>query len=161
MSFGFKKQRRQYGDGGEDVSQQQGFRRNYHGDRGDRGGPGAWKASRGDTYGNKIKRKWQEELSTEFVMVTSPNKPRSYTVSIAVPASILVETCIKDSLRTYVVGQIARAANIYSIDEIVVFDDKCWKKSDVSTQAEIKDFIGKLNVLCHYEAKYLVKVNMK
>lgn len=150
MSFGFKKQRRHYSGEGEEVRAQQGFSKNYHGDRPERGSPGAWKAPRGDTYGKKTKRKWQEELSAEFVIVKSPNKPRSYTVSIAVPASILVETCIKDSLRTYVVGQIARAANIYSVDEIVVFDDKCWKKSDVATQAEIKDFIGKLNVLCCY-----------
>lgn len=150
MSFGFKKQRRHFGDEREEVSQKQGFKRKYHGDSAERGGPGAWKTPRGDTYGKKTKKKWQEELSAEFVIMKSPNKPRSYTVSIAVPASILVETCIKDSLRTYVVGQIARAANIYSVDEIVVFDDKCWKKSDATTQDEIKDFIGELNVLCHY-----------
>lgn len=151
MSFGFKKQRRHYSDEGEEVSPQQGFTRNYHGDRVERGSPGAWKVPRGDTYGKKTKRKWQEELSAEFVIVKSPNKPRSYTVSIAVPASILVETCIKDSLRTYVVGQIARAANIYSVDEIVVFDDKCWKKSDVTTQAEIKDFIEMMQLLLEYQ----------
>lgn len=148
MSYGFKKQRKHYGDG-EVASQQQGFKRNYHEDGAERGGPGSWKAQRRDTYGKKTKKKWQEELSTEFVVVKSPNKPRSFTVSIAVPASILVETCIKDSLRTYVVGQIARAANIYSVDEIVVYDDKCWKKSDATTQAEINDFIGELNVFCH------------
>lgn len=74
-----------------------------------------------------------------FVDVPLPkNGGRSYTVSMAVPASILEETCLKDELRTYVIGQLARAANIYSIDEIIVYDDGCWrKKGDVHNHMEM------------------------
>lgn len=44
------------------------------------------------------------------------------TLSIAVPGSIL-ENAQSPELRTYLAGQIARAACIFQVDEIVVFDD--------------------------------------
>ncbi|MPC66100.1 putative methyltransferase C9orf114 [Portunus trituberculatus] len=138
MSFDFKNKKRHF-DNDEEYSHRQPFRRNYHNDREERSGPGGRKAPWREAQG---KKKWEKELNYQFEVVESSGKPRKYTVSMAVPASILVETCIMDSLRTYVVGQIARAANIYSIDEIVVYDDKCWKK-DVTSKAEIEDFIGK------------------
>jgi predicted SPOUT superfamily RNA methylase MTH1 len=43
-------------------------------------------------------------------------------VSIALPGSVL-DNAQTGELRTYLAGQIARAAAIFSIDEIVVFDD--------------------------------------
>lgn len=46
------------------------------------------------------------------------------TCSIAVPGSILMNTQ-SPALFDYVVGQIARAACIYKINEIIVFDDIC------------------------------------
>ena len=45
------------------------------------------------------------------------------TVSIAVPGSIL-DNAQSPELRTYLAGQIARAACIYNIDEVIVFDDQ-------------------------------------
>lgn len=50
-----------------------------------------------------------------------PSKPVS-TISIAVPGSIL-ENAQTDHLRTYLAGQIARAACIFRVDEIIIFDD--------------------------------------
>lgn len=94
--------------------------------------------------GNKSSKRWDDEIV--FEDIPRPNKPRKYTVSIAVPASILEETCVKDELRTYVVGQIARAATIYSVDEIVVYDDMClWKKgtSSMVSKNSLSDLIGK------------------
>ncbi|CAG9559792.1 unnamed protein product [Danaus chrysippus] len=44
------------------------------------------------------------------------------TVSIAVPGSIL-ENAQSAELRTYLAGQIARAACVFCVDEIIVFDD--------------------------------------
>lgn len=44
------------------------------------------------------------------------------TLSIAVPGSIL-ENAQSAELRTYLAGQIARAACIFQVDEIIVFDD--------------------------------------
>jgi len=63
------------------------------------------------------------------VMETVPcrNKPRFSTVSIALPGSVL-SNCQTRELRTLLVGQIARAATLYHVDEIVVFDDKLEKK---------------------------------
>ncbi|XP_045494471.1 putative methyltransferase C9orf114 [Colias croceus] len=44
------------------------------------------------------------------------------TVSIAVPGSIL-ENAQSAELRTYLAGQIARAACVFCVDEVIVFDD--------------------------------------
>ncbi|KAH8297189.1 hypothetical protein KR044_006237, partial [Drosophila immigrans] len=49
-------------------------------------------------------------------------KPNSSTVSIAVPGSIL-ENAQSAELRAYVAGQIARAACIFRVNEVIVFDD--------------------------------------
>ncbi|KRZ14917.1 Uncharacterized protein T11_5994 [Trichinella zimbabwensis] len=47
---------------------------------------------------------------------------RLYTVSIAIPGSI-VENAQSFELRTYLAGQIARAACIFEVDEIIIFDE--------------------------------------
>lgn len=62
------------------------------------------------------------------VMLSVPcrNKPRLTTLSIALPGSVVSNAQTKE-LRTQLVGQIARAATIYHVDEIVVFDDKLSK----------------------------------
>ncbi|XP_030558218.1 putative methyltransferase C9orf114 [Drosophila novamexicana] len=49
-------------------------------------------------------------------------KPHPSTVSIAVPGSIL-ENAQSAELRAYVAGQIARAACIFRVNEVIVFDD--------------------------------------
>jgi hypothetical protein len=54
------------------------------------------------------------------------NQPRLSTLSMAVPGS-MVSNCQTRELRTQMVGQIARAATIYHVDEIIVFDDKLAK----------------------------------
>lgn len=87
----------------------------------------------------KQKRKeWKEEkllkkLKTEVVSYNADNinvenkteksevKTPS-TVSIAVPGSIL-DNAQSAELRTYLAGQIARAACIFQIDEVIIFDD--------------------------------------
>lgn len=51
------------------------------------------------------------------------NRPRYSTVSIAVPGSI-VANCQTREQKTQIAGQIARAATIYHVDEIVVYDDQ-------------------------------------
>ena len=56
------------------------------------------------------------------------NRPRYSTLSIAVPGSVLVN-CQTKELRTLLVGQIARAATIYHVDEIIVFDDNLGGKT--------------------------------
>jgi hypothetical protein len=56
------------------------------------------------------------------------NQPRFSTLSMAVPGSV-VSNCQTRELRTQMVGQIARAATIYHVDEIIVFDDKLAKET--------------------------------
>lgn len=48
--------------------------------------------------------------------------PKVSTISIAVPGSIL-DNAQSQELRTYLAGQIARAACIFKVDEVIVFDD--------------------------------------
>jgi predicted SPOUT superfamily RNA methylase MTH1 len=57
-------------------------------------------------------------------------QPRTATVSIAIPGSI-VANCQTRELKTQITGQIARAATIYHVDEIIVFDDCLSKKGGV------------------------------
>ena len=45
------------------------------------------------------------------------------TVSIALPGSI-VDNAQSVELKTYLAGQIARAAVVFRVDEIVVFDEQ-------------------------------------
>lgn len=65
-------------------------------------------------------------------VVPSRNKPRYSTVSIAVPGSV-VANCQTRELRTQICGQIARAATIYHVDEIIVYDDKLSSPPRLST----------------------------
>ncbi|KAJ1975125.1 hypothetical protein H4R35_003291 [Dimargaris xerosporica] len=49
-------------------------------------------------------------------------KGRKYTVSIALPGSI-IDNAQTAELRTYLAGQIGRAAAVFNVDEIVVYND--------------------------------------
>ncbi|UJR23167.1 hypothetical protein I4U23_026185 [Adineta vaga] len=64
----------------------------------------------------------EQETSTTSNISSDSMKGRSYTLSIAVPASIL-RNAQSNELRTYLAGQIGRAAAVFNIDEIIVFDD--------------------------------------
>jgi len=63
------------------------------------------------------------------VMETVPcrNESRNYTLSIAIAGSVM-SNCQTLELRTQLIGQIARAATIFHVDEIIVFDDKLSSK---------------------------------
>ncbi|KAH0554515.1 putative methyltransferase C9orf114 [Cotesia glomerata] len=92
---------------------------------------------------NKIfkenRRKWREERLMKKMAASKPTNssppesdsnsapevPKKVvpTLSIAVPGSIL-DNAQSQELRTYLAGQIARAACVYQVDEVVVFDDQ-------------------------------------
>ncbi|KAG1709455.1 hypothetical protein DVH05_020110 [Phytophthora capsici] len=76
------------------------------------------------------KQQQQEQLATERA-----TKGRAYTLSMAIPGSILDNAQTKE-LKTYLAGQVARAAVIFQVDEIVVFDDQLG--NNVSTGAPKK-----------------------
>lgn len=65
------------------------------------------------------KKKLQEEVR---VNENEPKPQPKPTVSIAVPGSIM-NNVQSAELRTYLAGQIARAACIYKVDEVIVYDD--------------------------------------
>ncbi|KAI9582422.1 putative methyltransferase C9orf114 [Glossina fuscipes] len=69
----------------------------------------------------------QEDVTAENAKAKDNNTPQIIkenpsTISIAVPGSIL-ENAQSIELRTYVAGQIARAACIFRVNEVIVFDD--------------------------------------
>ncbi len=47
---------------------------------------------------------------------------RPWTVSVALPGSIL-DNAQSPQLRTYLAGQIARALVVFSVDEVIIFDE--------------------------------------
>lgn len=96
--------------------------------------------SHGNTKNHKKNKQKQKQgnnqTSSKFgkVMINTPcpNQPRTSTLSIAIPGSI-VSNAQTMELRTYLVGQIARACTIYHVDEIVVFDDNLSHELKVRT----------------------------
>ncbi|CAI8055873.1 Putative methyltransferase C9orf114 homolog [Geodia barretti] len=66
--------------------------------------------------------------------ISGSRRGRGFTVSIALPGSI-VDNAQTLELKTYLAGQIARAAVIFCIDEIVVFNER-GKQSSVSAGAQ-------------------------
>ncbi|KAK4168785.1 putative RNA methyltransferase [Cladorrhinum sp. PSN259] len=69
-----------------------------------------------------------------------PTDPRDWTISIAVPTSIIAD-CVTREQRTTTVGRIARAMAVFSVDEVVVFDDSPMDKrpANVDTDAYTGD----------------------
>ncbi|XP_060657989.1 putative methyltransferase C9orf114 [Drosophila nasuta] len=64
----------------------------------------------------------EEAAAKDATEAAKSVKPNPSTVSIAVPGSIL-ENAQSAELRAYVAGQIARAACIFRVNEVIVFDD--------------------------------------
>ncbi|XP_034475847.1 putative methyltransferase C9orf114 [Drosophila innubila] len=70
-----------------------------------------------------LQRAQDDEAAAKDASEAAKNvKPNPSTVSIAVPGSIL-ENAQSAELRAYVAGQIARAACIFRVNEVIVFDD--------------------------------------
>ncbi|XP_046963217.1 putative methyltransferase C9orf114 [Vanessa cardui] len=64
----------------------------------------------------------EAELQSKEEIKREKQNAEISTVSIAVPGSIL-ENAQSAELRTYLAGQIARAACVFCVDEIIVYDD--------------------------------------
>ncbi|KAK2165751.1 hypothetical protein NP493_1350g00019 [Ridgeia piscesae] len=104
---------------------------------------------------------------------------RHYTVSIALPGSIL-DNAQTPELRTYLAGQLARAAVVFNVDEIVIFDEigvkettttegefnGVGKKGNASVQMarvlqylECPQYLRKSFFPCHSDLKYAGLLN--
>ncbi|CAH2244154.1 putative methyltransferase C9orf114 [Pararge aegeria] len=64
----------------------------------------------------------EKEIELKNEVETKKENVEISTVSIAVPGTIL-ENAQSAELRTYLAGQIARAACVFCVDEIIVYDD--------------------------------------
>jgi methyltransferase len=90
-----------------------------------------WKQQHDSTNGrgrstapnNPLHQQQQHRFGRVMEQAPCRNQPRFSTLSIALPGSV-ISNCQTRELRTHLVGQIARAATIYHVDEIIVFDDK-------------------------------------
>ncbi|XP_038589646.1 LOW QUALITY PROTEIN: putative methyltransferase C9orf114 homolog [Micropterus salmoides] len=97
------------------------------------------------------KQKRQEATEREKLEQGQNKKGRAYTVSVALPGSVL-DNAQSTELRTYLAGQIARACVVFCVDEIVVFDEQ---GEDVkSVEGEFKG-VGKKGHACIQLARIL------
>ncbi|XP_013862036.1 putative methyltransferase C9orf114 homolog [Austrofundulus limnaeus] len=97
------------------------------------------------------KQKQREAAENRAAEESQSNKGRSYTVSVALPGSVL-DNAQSPELRTYLAGQIARACVVFCVDEIIVFDEQ---GEDVqSVEGEFKG-VGKKGHGCIQLARIL------
>lgn len=83
----------------------------------------------------------KKKVKAEAAALTSPG--RKYTVSIAIPGSI-IENIQSFEHATYVAGQIARAAAIFCVDEVIVYDDNERQKGDTETVSSGAAFLARV-----------------
>ncbi|KAI1279541.1 putative methyltransferase C9orf114 [Halotydeus destructor] len=79
------------------------------------------KNRKNDASGDAVENVANTEESKN-VVESQDDKGRKWTLSIALPASILLNSQSPE-LKTYLAGQVARAATVFNIDEIVIFDE--------------------------------------
>ncbi|XP_028274499.1 putative methyltransferase C9orf114 homolog [Parambassis ranga] len=97
------------------------------------------------------KQKEEEAAERENSEQQQNEKGRAYTVSVALPGSVL-DNAQSAELRTYLAGQIARACVVFCVDEIVVFDEQ---GEDVkSVEGDFKG-VGKKGHACIQLARIL------
>ncbi|MBN3320148.1 CI114 methyltransferase, partial [Atractosteus spatula] len=99
----------------------------------------------------KERQKEEQELKEKLQKEDKIRKGRHYTVSIALPGSVL-DNAQSPELRTYLAGQIARACTVFCVDEIVVFDEQ--GEDAKSVEGEFKG-IGKKGQACVQLARIL------
>ncbi|KAI8099629.1 putative RNA methyltransferase [Halteromyces radiatus] len=80
----------------------------------------------GPDYDRQRPGKQQKTVKQDQPLLHKPiisGVPRSYTVSVAIPSSI-IDACPTLDLKTILAGQIARALAIHNVDEIVIYEDR-------------------------------------
>jgi len=95
-------------------------------------------------YKKKYKVATEEDSVHEldsYVDIEMPNKGRNYSISMAVPSSILESTVLKDEFRVYIVAQLAKSAAIFGVDQFIIYNDNCWKSNFSSKHDELTDLM--------------------
>ncbi|XP_047345080.1 putative methyltransferase C9orf114 homolog [Vespa velutina] len=98
---------------------------------------------------NNIENETKKEESEAKI-----KKRNTSTITIAIPGSIL-DNAQSAELRTYLAGQIARAACIYKVDEIVVFDDKGVITESEKKKVRTDEVLGEGRICCLQLVKIL------
>ncbi|KAL0965173.1 hypothetical protein UPYG_G00277760 [Umbra pygmaea] len=99
----------------------------------------------------QLDKKEKEKNQQVAQQSLSENRGRQYTVSVALPGSVL-DNAQSAELRTYLAGQIARACIVFCVDEIVVFDEQ---DEDVKTVEGEFNGVGKKGQACVQLARIL------
>lgn len=73
---------------------------------------------------SRKKKKKKVETAPKLSDEDNPDLQLDRTISIALPASIILNAQTPE-LKAYLVGQVARCAAIFKVNEIVVFDEHC------------------------------------
>lgn len=103
------------------------------------------------------KRMAHEKATEEKAKVEAEREKKNAeisTISIAVPGSIL-ENAQSAELRTYLAGQIARAACVFGVDEVIVYDDIGDKLDTKKSKLEDTDGIKVARKSCVQLARIL------
>lgn len=80
-------------------------------------------------------------LSAEYLAENS--SPRPYTVSVALPVSIISQVQTRE-LKTFLIGQIARYLAIHKVDEVVVYADGVVDESSMELESNPCLFLARL-----------------
>lgn len=88
-------------------------------------------------------KKEETKLQEVEVIQTASQSKEFATISIAVPGSVL-ENAQSMELRTYLAGQIARAACVFKVDEVIVFDD--YADAANAKKGTLQDSVGVKNI---------------
>lgn len=116
--------------------------------------------SRVSAQGNPSKELHTEKPSATF----KPRTARPWTVTMALPGSILNNVARHDT-KTLLAGRIARAAAVWCVDEIVVYDDdpntisekvSGYYRSKKKTKAEIMDSISEADIPYQNPDRFLI-----
>lgn len=78
------------------------------------------------THSTSTPSQWTNRLSPEWLKTNG--RPRDYTLSVALPGSILRKAQTLE-LKTALVGQVARILAMYEVDEVVVFIDSGYEQA--------------------------------
>jgi len=81
----------------------------------------------------------------------SPSGGRTYTLTIALPGSIIANAKSHDA-KTYLAGNIARALAVFCVDEVVIFDDS---ESPSAINTDYGDQYTAFSDPCHFLAHVL------
>ena len=103
------------------------------------------KSDRGGGRGSRPATLGQSDAWAERLMPSSMEKGKGveHTVSMAIPSSFLSSAQTRE-LKTYVVSQIARAAVLHEVDEVIVFIDTAAEAASNDTDRTPSMFLCRL-----------------